>query len=207
VLRLLQPLNRFLGPSDPWEHINHKVPVTAFARGSHHEMKWYFEGVSRVEVRSIEDMHAWLCGCEYTTDLELFQEPDFWQHPRTFEQIRRGDCEDFSLWAWRKLVELGMDAEFVVGRRLPYKRGDAGHAWVMLRRDGIQYVYEPGCRELARALRPLSKVRNDYMPTLGVGADRKPFAFEGYLVALRDSGSDDAPVEGAFPPASRNGRG
>jgi predicted transglutaminase-like cysteine proteinase len=34
------------------------------------------------------------------------------EHPGAFERRRRGDCEDFALWAWRKLAEVGVDAEF-----------------------------------------------------------------------------------------------
>ena len=69
-----------------------------------------------VPVQSIDDIVAWLQSCEYVTDLDLFHERDFWQHPGTFERLRRGDCEDFALWAWRKLAEVGIDAEFCVGR-------------------------------------------------------------------------------------------
>src|SRR5690348_3236184 len=46
--------------------------------------------------------------CEYVRD--PVHERDFWQHPKTFEQLRKGDCEDHALWAWRKLTELGISA-------------------------------------------------------------------------------------------------
>jgi hypothetical protein len=45
----------------------------------------------------------------------LFGEADFWQHPSTFERLRTGDCEDFAVWAWRKLIELGYDVDLVAG--------------------------------------------------------------------------------------------
>ena len=71
-----------------------------------------------------------------------------WQQPCAFEQSRRGDCEDFALWAWRKLVEMGVDAEFYVGRVMC---GDdpvsaRQHAWVVYRVDD-EFLFEPRPRE------------------------------------------------------------
>ena len=90
-----------------------------FGDGARHGFEWVFEGASAVDVSSVDDILEWLRGCRYETDESLFVESDFWQHPRTFEQFKRGDCEDFALWAWRKLVELGLDASLIIGRRIP----------------------------------------------------------------------------------------
>ena len=93
-----------------------RVSTTAFGPGSRCDFSHYFEGESHVPVSSIDDIVKWLTSCEYVTDLALFHEQDVWQHPAAFEQLRRGDCEDFALWAWRKLAEVGVEAEFYVGR-------------------------------------------------------------------------------------------
>ncbi|MGH7624701.1 MAG: hypothetical protein ACREOJ_05195, partial [Gemmatimonadaceae bacterium] len=119
--------------SDPWGHLGYAAPLKAFGSGSRKDFSWYFEGESAVEARSIAEIRGWLAGCEYASDSNLFQEPDFWQHPRTFEHLRRGDCEDFALWAWRKLVEMGIDADLVVGRTMPMLEGDSRHAWIVFR--------------------------------------------------------------------------
>ena len=66
-------------------------------------------------VKSLQEICEWLVGCDYADDEAFFNEPDFWQHPVMFEQTRKGDCEDHALWAWRKLVELGFEAELVRG--------------------------------------------------------------------------------------------
>src|SRR6185436_7297823 len=92
------------------------VPIGAFGPGSRREFAQYFQGESHVRVESIDEIVEWLLNCQYMTDAILFNERDFWQHPNTFEQLRRGDCEDFALWAWRKLADIGIDAEFCVGR-------------------------------------------------------------------------------------------
>jgi len=69
-------------------------------------------GQSTVCVNDIAAICEWLADCEYVRD--PVHERDFWQHPKTFEQLRKGDCEDHALWAWRKLTELGIPAEFYV---------------------------------------------------------------------------------------------
>ena len=110
---MIRPVVRWVARSvrqdDPWERLPYTVKARAFGRGSIHPFPWYFEGGSAVEVKSLEDICAWLMECQYVADPDLFNESDFWQHPRTFERLRQGDCEDHALWAWRKLVELGFD--------------------------------------------------------------------------------------------------
>ncbi|HXW05204.1 MAG TPA: hypothetical protein VD833_08230 [Vicinamibacterales bacterium] len=78
--------------------------------------RWYYEGQRTVQVGTVDDVCRWLAECQYLSDDELFNETDFWQHPRTFENLCKGDCEDHALWAWTKLVEFGHQAELFVGQ-------------------------------------------------------------------------------------------
>src|SRR5206468_1776880 len=107
----------------------------------------------------------------------LFNEPDFWQHPRTFERLRAGDCEDFAIWAWRKLVDLGYDAELIAGYTV--KKGSLGgrHVWIRFRRDGDEFLFEPVSESKNDIVRRFSEVRGKYLPEFGVGRDGKRFAF------------------------------
>jgi hypothetical protein len=190
----IEPIFRFLvryvPVDDPWERMHRRVPLHFFGSGARRDFDWYFEGESTVLVRTIEDVKLWLSECEYASDLHLFQERDFWQHPRTFEHLRRGDCEDFALWAWRKLLELGYDADLVAGRKLNPDHEDRGvgqqgrHCWVMFRNEGTVYVYEPVLGSRSSAVQPLDHVRSRYIPEFGVGRDRKTFAFSGFLLSI-----------------------
>jgi hypothetical protein len=183
VRRLLQRVRRLAGrasASDPWTRLDVAPRLALYGAGARHDVGWYFEGESAVAVASLDEQRAWVAGCEYATDDDLFQEPDFWQHPRTFERLRRGDCEDFALWAWRKLVELGYDADLVVGRCLHDERREGRHAWVVFRHDGGEFLFEPVSGSAATAVRPLAEVKERYVPEFGVGADRRRFAFAGY---------------------------
>src|SRR5262245_32721587 len=99
-----------------WDRVPMRVPASVFGGGSRRPFADYFEGESRVAVQTVDDIVDWLQGCQYISDAELFHERDYWQHPGAFEELRRGDCEDFALWTWRKLGEIGIDAEFYVGR-------------------------------------------------------------------------------------------
>ena len=101
---------RFDEEEDAWEAIEHDLPLAYFGSGAVNEFDWYLQGESDVVVETLADVQAWLAECAYARDQDLFQVPDFWQHPRTFEQLRKGDCEDHALWAWRKFHELGIDA-------------------------------------------------------------------------------------------------
>lgn len=184
VRRLLQRVRGLGGRAaeeDPWARLDVSPRIALYGAGARHDVGWYFEGESAVPVSSLDELRSWLAGCEYATDADLFQEPDFWQHPRTFERLRRGDCEDFALWAWRKLVELGYDADLVVGRCPGAGDGrEARHAWVVFRRDGGEFLFEPVAGQADGAVRPLGEVRERYVPEFGVGADRRRFAFAGY---------------------------
>jgi hypothetical protein len=181
---------RIVPATDPWERIGYRVPARKFGLGSTHDFSWYFEGKSSVSVSSIDDIENWLRGCEYVSDPDLFRVDDYWQHPQTFEQIRRGDCEDFALWAWRKLIELGYDADFVGGRCLPWtprsEAGDRGHAWVIFRQDGQSFLFETTSKNKATMIRPLAEVSSGYRPELGVDRHRKSFAFGGALITMRE---------------------
>jgi hypothetical protein len=166
-----------------------RVPTTAFGPGSRRDFALYFEGESAVPVRSIDDIVTWLLGCEYVTDIDLFDRRDFWQHPSVFEQWRRGDCEDFALWAWRKLAEIGIEAEFYVGRAasLDDSADNRQHAWVVYRTDRTDFLFEPAARSRERMIRPLADAKAEYVPHFAVNRRFGTCAFVGCLLdACRD---------------------
>lgn len=144
---------------------------------------------------SLDEIQDWLLQCEYARDEALFNESDFWQHPRTFEQLRRGDCEDHALWAWRKLVELGLEAELVSGTVLRGGDGDGmpsrgAHVWVLLRRGDETIVFETVAKTRERMLRPLASVRDRYRPEFGVDRKGHRFAFNGAIISFRETHAD-----------------
>jgi hypothetical protein len=188
IARLLSPLVDAVLPAitveDPWERLDLAVPARTF--GSPHDFPWYFEGESQVCAESIDAVCEWLLGCEYVSDPELFNERDFWQHPRTFERLRQGDCEDHALWAWRKLVELGIDAEFVCGECDLEEPGGHGHAWVVFREAGAEFVLEAAAGSRESMIRPLAEVRDQYRPHAAVNARFETTAFSGYILMMKD---------------------
>jgi len=172
---------RLVSRESPWERVMMPVPASAFGPGSHQPFAEYFQGESCVRVGSIDDIVAWLQTCEYVTDLELFHERDVWQHPGIFEKLKRGDCEDFALWAWRKLAEIGIDAELCVGRVIDDDRPeiDRQHAWVVYRVNGSAFLFEPAARTPARMIRPLADAMSEYVPHFAVNHRFETNAFLG----------------------------
>jgi hypothetical protein len=185
IRRLLSSVKRLAarlaGRESAWDRVSIRVPERAFGRGSERPFAAYFQGVSSVRVSSIDDIVAWLQTCEYVSDLDLFHERDVWQHPAVFERRRRGDCEDFALWAWRKLAELGIDAEFCVGRVVADGRPEMNryHAWVVYRVDGTEFLFEPAARTPSNIIRPLAAAMGQYVPHFAVNHQLVTNAFVG----------------------------
>jgi hypothetical protein len=161
-----------------------EVPAAAFGPGSRWQFSHYFEGQSSVPAGSIDDIVGWLATCEYASDLDQFHESDLWQQPCEFEQRRRGDCEDFALWTWRKLTEIGIEAELFVGRVAcgDEPGTDRQHAWVVYRVGVEEYLFEPAAGRREQMIRPLPDVQDAYVPHFAVNRRFVTSAFVGCIL-------------------------
>jgi hypothetical protein len=112
------------------------------------------------------EMRRFLASCEYVSDQEQFGERDYWQPPEKFEETRKGDCEDYALWAWRQVLQMNFPARFVVGASGRYGEG---HAWVTFEKDGKTFLLEPLAWPAGLILPRLSIIR--YKPRFSVGWD------------------------------------
>src|SRR5262245_60396468 len=192
--RILARFARLTGdraPQDsPWERIAVTVPAKAFGPGSRRHFSHYLHGESSVRIDSIDDMIEWLLDCQYVTDVDLFREGDLWQHPSAFEVLRRGDCEDFALWTWRKLGDVGIDAEFFVGRVRGESEAGAErqHAWVVYRLDGDEFLFEPAAKDRQQMIRLLEDAREHYVPHFAVDRRFRTFAFGGCMLDASSAG-------------------
>lgn len=189
-LRLLRPLVRLALRAtdrvDPWACIEHAAPARFFGEGARNDFSWYFTGESNVPVRSFEHVCEFLLGCAYVSDTALFQERDFWQHPVTFEQIRRGDCEDHALWAWRKLRELGHPAHLVTGSCGLEGLDPNGHAWVIFEADGQLLLFETTAKTRESMVRPLPERRSYYNPYVSVDHDLRIYLYGGFVQRVEE---------------------
>jgi hypothetical protein len=76
---------------------------------------------------TLEEIRLFLTKCRYVSGQEQFNRTDYWMPPEQFEARKKGDCDDFVLWAWPQLIAIGYDARFVSG--LAGRYGSV-HAWV-----------------------------------------------------------------------------
>jgi len=159
----------WLKNNDPWQSVAHPVPYRLFGHGSRHDFDWYLSGECDVRVDSIEDIQSWLLACSYQRDEKLFRDPDFWQHPAMFERVRKGDCEDHAIWAWRKLKDIGIPARLFTGRVLsPVAGGSGAHAWVVFEHETRTWLFESVAYHRSRMVRPLEEARPEYIPHFSV---------------------------------------
>jgi len=186
---LLRLAFRLDEPEDPWQCTELDASHQVFGAGSLHEFSWYFEGESTALVSSFEEVCSWLLGCTCARDSDLFRVRDFWQHPVTFEALRKGDCEDHALWAWRKLRELGFRTHLVIGSCSRDDTDTGSHAWVIFHADGGLYLLDATAKDRNRMVWPLDSVRQHYEPYVSVDETFTMFVYGGYVRYLRSRGS------------------
>jgi hypothetical protein len=199
-LRLVLPAVRlawqYLDDGDDWRSLPLDLPMAMYGEGNlAQDFRCYLEGPSRVEPRSLRGICAWLRRCKYQSDSRLFGRPDYWQYPAGFEELRRGDCEDHALWAWRKLIELGYEAELMVGRQGPAdparqgpdEAGDGWHAWVVYCENGGRFLLEATTKSPPEMIRPLHEATAQYTPHASVDHRLQRHLYAGYIGWLQTS--------------------
>ena len=170
----------YLEDGNTWKSVDHHVPLRIYGSGCQKDFEWYFEGKSQISASNIAELCEWLAGCEYVRDPDLFHLSDFWQHPTTFEQIRKGDCDDHAIWAWRRLCELGYPAELMVG--VWVSNDDSGqHAWVAFEKDGERFVLESMAGEAHKMVKSLMAVKDEYNPHFAVDGNFKRKVYSGII--------------------------
>jgi hypothetical protein len=117
----------------------------------------------KIVCRDMDEIRAFLRTCRYVSDQEQFGQRDHWMGPEEFEVVRKGDCDDFALWTWRQLIDLGYNARYVYG--LVGAVGN-GHAWVTYEVEGRTYVVEPLAARFGPTFARLAVLR--YRPILSV---------------------------------------
>ncbi|MEQ1822315.1 MAG: hypothetical protein ABL949_07390 [Fimbriimonadaceae bacterium] len=181
---------------DPWREVGRNIQYQTLGNASRHSFDWYFEGQSKVNVTNIAQVQNWLLSCTYKPDLELFNEADFWQHPITFENLRKGDCDDHAIWAWRKLVEIGVQAHLYIGKLASSEplyagwdipQAHLGHAWVIIDEPSHQVLFEATAKKRNAMLKPLGEVKEHYVPYFSVAPTHAITAYAGWFLGCLDN--------------------
>lgn len=125
-----------------------------------------------IHCHNFDDIRRFLRTCRAVSDKKQFGKEDYWLPPEEFEKRKAGDCEDFSFWTWRQLMEMGLEARIVFGR---HGRYGIGHAWAMFHRDGKWFLLEPHACVLGLRSPRLSTLR--YEPKYSIACDGKALKY------------------------------
>jgi predicted transglutaminase-like cysteine proteinase len=99
-------------------------------------------------------------GCQYVRDTGT-DDHDAWQTARETQALGRGDCEDSAILLADWLLARGFEARVALGRYA--ERG--GHAWVVVRLEGEEYLLEATEGSTGARKAPLlSEVGARYVP-------------------------------------------
>lgn len=174
------------GTSDRrWARISLPRDSWRFGSAAPADMAAFLARPSAVRASSVRQVCEWLRACTYEPDQELFGQPDRWQPPAEFEERRRGDCEDHALWAWRKLHELGLETELVVGSFLGAAGIEDYHAWVLFSEpSGRRMLLEATTKGAGPAPATLEEVGHAYVPFHSIDGRLRTYTYGGYLLAL-----------------------
>lgn len=161
-----------------WSGRYQNIPLKFYGGGCNQAFSVYLEGDSQVSVANVDELADWLLTCKYLSDLEHKGVRDHWQHPNEFEHSRTGDCEDFALWTWRKLIELGIQCEFMVGKWV--RNGRAGtHAWVLFYENDKPVIFETTGVSKQRMFKPLDSAIAEYIPFAAIDHNVKKKVYIG----------------------------
>jgi hypothetical protein len=152
---------------------------------------------SKVSADSLDEICDWLMACEYRLQPEHLCRRGGWPPADDFENNRRGDCKDHALWAWRKLNEIGVPAELLVGQCRSHDEdfqefnpwtfsGDffQGHAWVQFQQGGVSYLLDSTQKVRDAMIRPLVELRAYYLPWFGVGPACQRYKYWGFVCSV-----------------------
>lgn len=169
-----------LAIDDAYEHMSTSVPRTRHGAPEQRTFADYLAGPSNVAVNTLGDIESFLRGCTYITSPA--RDSDWTKLASHFEMHRCGNCLDHSLWAWRKLRELGHPAEIVVGIVDPGEVPLVRHAWIVFRHEEQRVRLETIVKEaelpMVQRIRPQV---DEYWPEIGISRDGVPFGYAGML--------------------------
>lgn len=114
-------------------------------------------------------LHAVAGHLRYQLDIDQFNgREEVWLTSMQAWSRGRGDCEDHAILLADWLIDLGLDARVVLG-----KHAREGHAWVVVLKDGKEYLLEATSkRKLKRwSAYPLASMLPEYHPEIMFNRD------------------------------------
>lgn len=171
--RILRKQKKNIAKAYTWKW--HGVPdATKSAQGLdrlHHFANSYLIGFEPFETESVwVPLYTLTLRKHYEFDnIQYSGLADVWQNSRQAFYYTRGDCEDHSIILADWLISMGLNARVVLG-----KLNGNGHAWVILLKDGKEYLLEATSKRKLRSLNsfPLAPMVRGYSPRFQFNRDQ-----------------------------------
>ncbi|HZZ81543.1 MAG TPA: hypothetical protein VFE62_23780 [Gemmataceae bacterium] len=149
----------------------------------------YLNRNSDIHVESLEEIEQWLLTCTYARR-ESYAEK-VWPISVEFECRKTGDCLDHSLWAWKKLHELGFTPLFMYGQTrlddsVAFVKSDQPHHWVQFEHAGTEFLLESTWKDQPQLAVSLYDISSYYQPWLAIDTELRYFMFPGWIDYILD---------------------
>jgi hypothetical protein len=145
--------------------------IELIRRHSDYPMEFHLYDEINNYFKDIRLLQDFLKECEYISDEKHFNKKDFWMLAKNFENEKKGDCEDFSLYTWRQLLKMGYKARLVIGF---VSKKMNGHAWITAIKDNKAYIVDP---TLAKIPLLTPGLVSRYVPIYSIGIEEDKLVF------------------------------
>lgn len=93
------------------------------------------------KIRSPKDLSKYMRkNFKFVEDADNFNKVDYWQSPKEMLENKKGDCEDFAVFAHEALTELGIESQMVS----MYGKNRFAHTVTVFKQDGKYSVFNDG---------------------------------------------------------------
>ncbi len=175
---------RYKGLKDNWisQEINLTLEDVGYSFSKY--MPSYLKAESTVNCLNLKDVCLWLINCKYDEQSSFTLDKERWASPFFLEKDKTGNCVDYSLWAWKKLSELGYSVDLFVGEQIGSNENIFHHTWVVFKVSDGEILLETTSKDEKSMVYNLESIQNQYIPWVSLDSNFNYKLYGGYSSAV-----------------------